>query len=180
MNKKYKNNLYTFIIKTFLVIIITLIVLILSKASPSIKEKINKYVFLDTFDFNKYMNKYTKYFNEFFPFENLFKEEKVFNEKLEYKSVSKYLNGVSLEVESNYLVPTINSGLVVFIGEKENYGNVVIVQQVDGVDMWYGNLLNNAVDLYDYVEKGTLLGEANNNLYLVLEKEGTYLNYEEY
>ena len=35
--------------------------------------------------------------------------------------------------------------------------------------------------LYDYVEKGKLLGETkDNNLYLVYQKDGQYLDYKEY
>lgn len=179
MSKNKNNALYSVLIKVCIVIIITLLVLILSKSSIKIKNTIKKYFYQDI-NFSKYMNKYTKYFSEFIPFENFIKEQSVFNEKLEYKNLSKYYDGVSLEVTSNYLVPTIGSGLVVFIGEKENYGNVVIIQQVDGVDVWYGNISNIAVKLYDYVEKGSLLAEANNNLYLVLEKEGKYIDYETY
>ena len=55
------------------------------------------------------MNKYTKYFSEFIPFENLLKTEMVFNEELIYESKSKYLDGVKLMVDNNYLVPYATS-----------------------------------------------------------------------
>ena len=58
--------------------------------------------------------------------------------------------------------------------------NTVIIQRIDGVDEWYGNVENVNVKLYDYVKKGSLLGEANNNLYLVYKKDGNTLNYEDY
>ncbi len=45
------------------------------------------------------------------------------------------------------------SGIVVYIGEKENYKQTVIVQQMNGVDVWYGNIKQANVKLYDYVEK---------------------------
>ena len=91
------------------------------------------------------------------------------------------LFSVALTVTTNYLVPVKKSGLVVFIGEKENYGNVIIIQQMDGIDLWYGNLKETNVKLYDYVEEGTLLGEVKENtLYLVFKKEGNVLNYQEY
>lgn len=167
--------------RILLVIIITLTTLIFSKSSSNLESLIKKHVFEKTIDFGKYMNKYTKYFSEFIPFENLFKVEQVFNEELKYEEKSKYLDGVKLTVSDNYLVPTIKSGVVLFVGEKENYGNVVIVKQEDGVDMWYGNLNNINVKIYDYVEEGTLIGDAkDNSLYLVLESEGKYLEYEEY
>ena len=47
--------------------------------------------------------------------------------------------------------------------------------------MWYGNLDNVNVNLYDYVEKGSLLGEVKDtNLYLVYQKDGKYVDYKEY
>ena len=43
----------------------------------------------------------------------------------------------------------------------------------------FGNILNTSVKLYEYVTKGNFLGETkDNNLYLVLEKEGEYLDIE--
>jgi len=74
----------------------------------------------------------------------------------------------------------IASGLVVFVGEKEGYGNVVIVEQLDGVDCWYGNLSTTNVKLYDYVESGSLLGVVDNELYLVYKEEGNAISYEKY
>ena len=42
-------------------------------------------------------------------------------------------------------------------------------------------MANSSVKLYDYVEKGALLGEVKeNSLYLVYSKEDKFLNYEEY
>ena len=65
-----------------------------------------------------------------------------------------------------------------YIGEKEEYGNTVIIQQIDGIDVWYGNISNTSIKLYDYVEKGNLLGECSNELYLVFKKDGNRLDYE--
>ena len=64
---------------------------------------------------------------------------------------------------------------------RYGYGNTIIVQQVNGVDLWYGNINNSNVKLYDYIEKGEILGDTlNNDLYLVYKKEGSTVNYEEY
>ena len=82
---------------------------------------------------------------------------------------------------SNYLVPTLNGGLIIFIGEKEEYGNTVIVQQADGVDVWYSNINNITVKLYDYVESGSFVGEVKDDyFYLVFKKDGGVLNYQDY
>ena len=70
--------------------------------------------------------------------------------------------------------------MVVFVGEKEKYGSTVIIQQIDGTDLWYSNLESVNVKLYDYVEKGSLLGDVvDDSLVLVLKKDGKVLNYED-
>ena len=45
---------------------------------------------------------------------------------------------------------------------------------------WYGNIESSSLKLYDYVEKGSLVGEVNKYLYLVFSKGDKYLNYEKY
>ena len=70
--------------------------------------------------------------------------------------------------------------MVVFIGNKENYGKTIIIEDLDGVDYWYGNISSTSLKLYDYVEKGNPVGEVKKDLYLVFSKDGKYLNYEEY
>ena len=55
------------------------------------------------------------------------KVEPVFNEQLTYNNKESYLDGVKLKLENN-LVPINESGIVVFIGEKEGYGNTIIIQ----------------------------------------------------
>ena len=47
-------------------------------------------------------------------------KEKVFNEKLTYEKANVYKDGVELKVDSNYLVPNLESGIVVFMGDKED------------------------------------------------------------
>ena len=103
----------------------------------------------------------------------------VFNEKLTYDSKEKYKDGLKLVVSDNYLVPNLEEGLVIFTGTKDGYGKVVIVSQVDGIDVWYGNIDNINVKLYDYIDKNSLIGNCNNELYLVFKKDGKILNYED-
>ena len=79
------------------------------------------------------------------------------------------------------MIPTLESGIVVFIGEKEGYNKTIIVQGIDGVDIWYGNVVDYTINLYDYVNKGDIISKVNDNkLYLVLVKNNTYINYEDY
>lgn len=189
-NKKRKNNdndnknkfIYKCITKILICLILFVSLLIVIKIKPSLKEQIYEVVYEDQFSFSYINNLYKKYFGNILPFENIAPtDNSVFNEKLEYKEANLYKDGVALDVNNDYLVPILESGIVVFIGEKENYGNTVIVQQINGIDVWYGNISIGDIKIYDYVEKGTLLGEVvDSKLYLVFQKEGKYLNYKDY
>lgn len=182
-SKKFKGiGIYNFLIRTMITIIFVLITLIVLKDNTKLKTKFYKYVYEDNISFTTINSLYQKYFGSPIPFKKILDKEteQVFNENLKYSNQSKYLDGVNLEVGDNYLIPILESGMVVFIGEKEGYGNTVIIQQMNGVDVWYGNVQNVNVTLYEYVEKGKLLGEADKNLYLVFKKDGNVLNYEDY
>lgn len=173
---------YKLITKILICLIIFVSVLIAIKVKPDLKEDIQKVVYEDQFSFAYVNNLYKKYFGNILPFENIVpSDNSAFNEKLEYSEANLYKDGVALSVTSNYLTPVLESGIVVFIGEKENYGNTIIVQQINGVDVWYGNVEQGDLKLYDYIEKGSLLGEVvDNKLYLVFQKEGKFLDYKEY
>ena len=171
LRKEIRKTLY----KLLLSIIIFLIGMILSKTS--LKETIKTKFYEDSLPFQKLKNTYNKYLGKIIKVE---KTQEVFNETLSYNKISKYKNGVRLNASDNYMVPILESGVVVFIGEKEDYNNTIIVEQVDGIDVFYGNIKGNNIKLYDYVEKGELLGEANKELYLVFQKDGKYLDYKKY
>lgn len=175
-----KNMCTSFFTKIFVSVILMLIILILIKSSNSFKNEFYKKVYGSNFSFSYFNNIYNKYIGNLNFVDTVKKAETVFNETLNYKSKEKYLDGVKLTVENNYLVPISESGIVVFIGNKEGYNNTVIIQRIDGIDEWYGNIENANVKLYDYVKKGELLGEVNTNLYLIYKKDGNVLNYEEY
>ena len=129
---------------------------------------------------NKFNLVYNKYLGSIIPFKLDIGITPVFNETLKYSKISPYLDGVKLDVFNNYLIPAINDGIVVFVGEKEGYGNTIILLGSDNIEVWYGNISNN-VKLYDYVSKGNYIGDTlNDNLYLVFKRDGEILNYEEY
>lgn len=178
-----KNNNFTITISKFLfTIILTLLFLILIKKNDEFKDKFYYYIYENNFSFAPVRELYNKYFVSSIPLTDLFKDntQSVFNETFVYTKVENYIDGVKVNVTSKYLMPVLESGMIVFIGEKEGYGNTIIVQQVNGVDVWYSNVISN-VKLYDYIEKGDVLGEVNGNyLYLTFKKDGTVQNYEDY
>lgn len=176
---KYLRNL---IMRSLAVIVIFLVLAIISKANNDYKNLIVNNIYEKNISFAKIKKLYNKYLGGVVPLDKkIEKEITVFNEKLEYNNESIYYDGVKLEVDNNYLVPIIKEGMVIYIGQKENYGNVVIVEDIDGIDIWYGNIEKTTVKLYDYVSVGTYLGTTKDNiLYLAYQKDGKFLNYKEY
>lgn len=176
-------NVFKFVSKLGITIVITLVTLITLKSNAKYKATFYQYVYDSHISFASINATYQKYFGSPFPFQDLWKDttKPVFDEKLVFTEQHKYKDGVALNVGSKYLVPVLESGMIIFIGDKEGYGKTVIIQQMDGIDVWYSNLENVNVKLYDYVEKGNLLGEVSGDqLYLVYKKNGNVLNYEEH
>lgn len=178
-----KKKALLYLSKICICAILVLGTLILVKSSTVFKNELYKNVYETNISF-AYINQiYEKYAGSPLPFKDYFmnKEQPVFEENLSYNSIDAYLDGAKLIVDNQYLIPVLESGLVIFIGEKEGYGNTVIIGQSNGIDVWYSNIDNIAVSLYDYVEKGILLGNAKEDyFYLVFKKDGQVLNYEEY
>lgn len=178
MHKKIKKLLISLMITT----IIFLVTLIVFKSNSSLKNWFNYNVLESTFSFAWLNEKYKNAFGASIPFKELMPEvEPVFNEKLSYTAKSKYLDGVKLTVSNNYLIPNIEKGLVIFVGEKENYGLCVIIQQIDAVEAMYCNVSNIAVKLYDYIDAGMLIGEVDDNqLILSFKDNNGVVDYEKY
>ena len=85
-----------------------------------------------------------------------------------------------LSVASNYSIFAIKSGIVIKKGKKDNYKTMITIQDKNGLNITYGCLDDVNVELYDYVEKGEVLGICDKQLYLIFEKDNKYLSYEEY
>ncbi len=179
-----KNPFFSMILNHILISgVLLLVCLCVMKIEPDFKTWIDKQVYHTNFSFAKINETYEKYFGSIFPLPTIDTDgtKPVFDEKLVYQSKEPYKEGVKLVVSQNYLVPVLESGIVVFIGNKDNYGKTIIVQQVNGIDLWYVGVENNNLKIYDYIEKGSLLGEAiSNEMYLFYQKAGEFLNYQDY
>ena len=176
-------KIYSSLIKILLCTIIFLSLAILSKKNNTYKEKINYELYENHLSFTKFKEVYDRYLGGIFPLENIKTEKNklVFDEKIKYTNITPYQKGAILEVQSQYLVPNQEAGVVVYVGEKEEYGNTVIIEGLNNIDTWYGNICTANVKLYDYIEKGKYIGETcDNKLYLVYSKNNKYLNYEDY
>ena len=171
------------LISKFLIsLILFILFLIGNKVSLEFKPKFYNIVYNETFSFAEFKGWYNENFGEVFPLNNLFPNDvKVFNESFVYDSANLYKDGVALKVTNQYLVPLLNSGVVIFLGEKEDYGNTLIVQQENGIDVWYSNINFSNISMYEYLEKGRYIGEANGDIiYLLFQKDGKFLDYKEY
>lgn len=167
-----------FTIKLLLLIVIFISTLIVIKDNDK-KEWIKNNVLEKNISFTYLKKEYTKYFGNVLPFLINFDSEMVFKEELTYSNINKYYDGVMLSVNYNYLVPALKDGIVVFIGEKENYGKTLIIEN-DNETIWYSNI-NANVNLYDEIGEGQYLGDTiDDKLYLVFKKDGVILDYKKY
>ena len=106
------------------------------------------------------------------------KEVKVLSNEYDLNSIRKYYDAEEFKVSTNLPIGAIESGVVIFVGEKDNYGTTIIIEGVDGYNIWYSNITDINIKLYDYIEKGSLIGNCNDSLYLVFYKDGEILDYE--
>ena len=183
LNSNNKNKSKKFIIfmnKCLSAVLIGLIALIVMEYSPKFKKFMNEEVLGKNISFGFIRNLYDKYFGDVLPSDNN-NIVKVFNEKISFSNIEKNIDGYNLTVDNNYLVPAINDGIVVFIGEKENIGKVIIIEQSDKTTITYGNILNTNLKIYDYIEKGNFIGEVNGtNLYMSILKDNNYIDVSSY
>lgn len=178
--EKNNHRVIKFINKTLMAVFLGLVLLIIMEYSPKFKNYMQNEVLNKNLSFGFLGNLYNKYFGEVLPTDKN-NVVSVFNEKLVYKSKENYQNGYKLTVNKNYLVPVIESGVVVFIGEKDGYGNVITVEGENGSTITYGNIKNTDIKLYEYVIKGKYLGEVVDEiLYITILKNGEYLDIETY
>lgn len=177
-----KKKAFPIVNKILLSTILLLVCLCFVKVNSNFKDWIDKNVYHTNISFAKINQTYEKYFGSIFPLSSLDVDTNpVFHEQLIYNQKESYKEGVKLTVGANYLVPILESGIVVFMGDKDNYGKTIIIQQVNGIDLWYVGVENSNLKIYDYVEKGDLLGEViSGEMYLYYQKAGEFLDYQEY
>lgn len=174
--------LFTVFIKTLIVVVMFLGSLIYIRQSDENKDNFKKFVYNNSLSFAKIYNLYNKYLGDVIPFKNAYKDNTmaVSNEKMTYSNISKENNGFILDVSSEYAFSALRSGIVVEKKKNDTYGNMIKIQDKEGLNITYAMASEINVELYDYVEKGELLGKANKKLYLIFEKDGKYLSYEKY
>ena len=168
--------------RTLIVIIFVLVSLIFTNISDDNKKLYKEYVLENSLGFTKINNLYEKILGKVdIASPNKNNTTSVFLNTINYSNIESFKNGFKLALNPGEIINTITSGIIVYIGDKDDLGNTVIVQGNDGVDIWYSNITDTDIKVYDYIESGSILGTANSDyIYLTLNKDGKYLSYEEY
>lgn len=175
---KYAKNLIS---RVLITVIFVLGSIIFTNVSDDNKALYQKYVLEDSLEFTKINELYQRIFGDVDITKKDNPDSEVVFGDVTYTNIEPFKNGVKLTVDINEAISVITSGIVVFIGEKEDLGNTIIIQGNDGVDIWYSNITENDIKVYDYVEAGNILGSSNSeNIYITINKDGEFINYEEY
>ena len=175
---KYAKNLIS---RVLITVIFVLGSIIFTNVSDDNKALYQKYVLEDSLEFTKINELYQRIFGDVDITKKDNPDSEVVFGDVTYTNIEPFKNGVKLTVDMNEAISVIASGIVVFIGEKEDLGNTIIIQGNDGVDIWYSNITENDIKVYDYVEAGSILGSSNSeNIYITINKDGEFINYEEY
>ncbi len=176
--KKETNRISKCFTKVLLSIILLLCCTIYMKLKPENKEILEKNIFENNLAFTKVNDWYTNTFGSILPSVTEPKDTLVSSNSFVKEP---YLDGYKVLATKDSAIANLASGLFVFQGEKEGYGNTFILQGVDGVDIWYGGIKDSDLTLYDYVDAGTILGVSiEDYYYLAFQKDGKFITYEEY
>lgn len=173
-----KNGSKMWLTKLLLSIIFVLVSLIYINFDDDNKKKYQDTILEDNIDFYDINQVYDKYVGEG---EDNLDTVLTFNDSIIASEVVPYGNSYQLTVGKDYLINVLEPGIIVYIGEKDDLGNTIIVQGNDGVDIWYSNISISEFSLYDYVSTGDTLGISNGEyVYLSILKDGNHITYEEY
>ena len=169
----------TYFTKILLAVILLLVTLIYINYRPQNLKLFQKYYLNQNIKFYKGLRIYEKVFKT----KGIIKEEGLLSPVINtnISTGEPYLDGMLFQYDTESVINAYNSGIVVFTGNKDNYGNTIIIQGIDGIDIWYGNITDSSVNLYDYVEKGKIIGKPKDNkLYLKMEKSGNPIDVNSY
>lgn len=91
--------------------------------------------------------------------------------------------GVTLETKADATVAAIDTGLVVYVGSKEDTGYTVIIRHTNGMQSVYGWIEQGRVELNDWIKGGETIGNVSKNstnqsgyLYFAVSKDNRFMN----
>jgi len=176
----YKKMIFSILNKILICAVLFLLALIASK-NKTYKDYIYKYVYSYNLSFAEIEQLYQKYFGSMIPTKSKKNPtEMVSAEKFSYDSLEEIENGVTVKVGKQASIPALESGLVIFKGEKEGYGTTIVLEQIDGTEAWYVGV-DSDLELYDYIEKSSILGMSiEEKISLYFKKKGESVDYKNY
>ena len=160
-----------------LMVIVFLLGMISVKVFPNMESFLRENIYEKSFSFLKIRDIYNRYFES-----NISNKEDVavFAPTFHYLKLEEKEDGVLLTVDENSTIPMFRDGLIVYIGEEDGKSSV-IVDQVDGVSVMIKDIHIKDHKIYDYLEKGEILGEVNNNtVFISFKKNDENVSYKEY
>ena len=172
LKKSVKRNINQFL----LVVVLFLIGMIGVRIHPEWKEVLQTQIYEKSISFAKGREFYRKYFGSVFP---------TFEEKSEYQAVlGQNVIGKDYSVEDGFLhlnlssgnsVSCFENGVIVYLDSDK-----LLVEQVDGVVATYYGIEVSNYKLYDYIDKGDILGNAKGEVSVSFEKNGEKVDYQKY
>lgn len=91
--------------------------------------------------------------------------------------------GIFVGTASTLPIEVVKQGLVTFVGERDGLGDTVIIDHGDGVESWYGHLIDVQVQVYDWVEQGKVIGTTSVSqdsgeglFYFAMRKGSVFIN----
>lgn len=181
-SKYYKRKLSKFCVsydgwlsKLLITVIIVLVCLIVCNFNSDLRDSFVKEVLEDNMDFGNFNMLYKKFMIDS-------EESIVVSDTMLDISDMEVVDGrYRFNYGIDYQVEVLKSGIIVYVGDKDNLGDTVIVQGNDGIDIWYSGITLKEYGLYDYVSNGDILG-LSNDVYITISiyEDGELLKYEEY
>ena len=179
-NLKLKKNISRFITKILISIFLILTIIILKMYHPNLLSIVKENIFNKSINFAKINNLSKKLIGKDVIYSKE-KSELVSNNDAHLSNVEDYHDGEKIKISNKMPIGLLTSGIVIFKGEKDYFGKTIIVQGIDGYNIWYGNLENINVKPYSYLEKNELIGNIlDEYIYLLIEKDGKRIKYEDY
>lgn len=91
--------------------------------------------------------------------------------------------GVTVETKSDTPVAAIDTGLVVYVGNKEETGYTIVIRHTNGLQSVYGWVEQGKVELNDWIKGGETIGTVSKNsskpsgyLYFAVSKDNKFVN----
>lgn len=179
VNKESKAHKY--VSRILICIIILLLSLIGTSISGDVKAFYKEHIFSESFNFMEFKNLFSKLAttknNEDKVNDNV---TPVMSSFIEYSKKDKYLKGEKYTGVKDNFINSFTSGIVTFVGTKDDYGKTIIIQSSNGFDIWYFLLDDIDVSIYDYVKANSIIASVDKEFGLAITKDNKYYTYEEY